>query len=142
MRRYALVLAAFLIFSSPSIADGQVSISDNSCLATAILYEAGGELLEGKRAVYEVIRNRMHEKQASACDVVTAPNQFSWYGYKPILPFTEDMRELLNKVKNHAPVFHGERFKWFFTLTIKTPKWAESMKCRIIGGHKFCKEEE
>lgn len=141
LRRYALVLAAFLMFSSPSIADGTVPvISDNSCLASAILYESGGEPLAGKRAVYEVITNRMKEQGATACEVVTAPKQFSWYGYKPILPFTEDMQELLDKVKSHAPVLHTERFKWFFSLSIKTPKWAESMKCRIIGGHQFCEK--
>lgn len=117
--------------------------SDLECLASVIWHEARGESLAGQRAVYEVVMHRARMFGKSLCEVVKAPKQFSWYGNptKPILPLTARMRDFLERVKNHPPVLHSHGFRWFFSgQTI--PYWAVKMECRVIGGHRFCRERK
>jgi hypothetical protein len=118
-------------------------LTDSECVSSAIYHEARGEPLEGQRAVYEVILHRANVLRMSLCGVVTAPKQFSWYGEpgKPILPFTKPMQDLLKRAKMHPRVLDGVEFRWFFSGQ-KIPKWAVNMDCRIIGGHRFCREKE
>lgn len=139
MKRLALaaILATLTLQTSPADEPKQV---DSQCLASAIVHEAGGEPMAGKRAVFEVIQNRMKESNTSACGIITAKGQFSWYGYKPILPYTDELKELMRKVKSYPKILNSE--KWFFGTKIKTPKWARDMECRVIGNHRFCKEGE
>ena len=119
------------------------SPSDIQCLASVIWHEARGEPLEGQRAVYEVVMHRAKVFGKSLCAVVKAPKQFSWYGdpAKPILPLTARMKGFLERVKNHPPVLHNHSFRWFFSGQ-KIPYWAVKMDCRIIGGHRFCRERK
>lgn len=139
MKWLVALLAAAFIATTPSIADGTRDVN-NQCLASAIYHEARGEPLAGQRAVYDVIVNRMRASGSSACGVVSAKGQFSWYGFKPILPYTAEMRELVERVRNYPKMLHSER--WFFTVQMKPPKWAYDMRCRVIGNHKFCREGE
>jgi hypothetical protein len=93
--------------------------------------------------VYEVIMSRVKALRMSPCAVVKAPKQFSWYGEpgKPILPFSKPLQDLLKRAKNHPKVLESIEFRWFFSGDV-WPKWAGKMDCRVIGGHKFCKEVE
>lgn len=84
----------------------------------------------------------MAAQDKSACEVVKAPAQFSWYGFKPILPFTDEMRGLLERVKAHRKILINEKFQWFYGITIPRPKWAFRMDCRRIGRQKYCREKE
>lgn len=53
--------------------------SDELCEAVAVAKEASSESLQGALAVLTVIRNRQVIDGMTACGVVTAPGQFSWY---------------------------------------------------------------
>lgn len=131
-------LASFPVPSIPKAHQKAVQ-SDSECLASAIYHEAGGEPVAGQRAVYEVIMHRVKATKKSVCDVVKAPKQFSWVGFKPFKPFTQPMKDLLARVQRHPKVLHSTAFKWFYSGDA-VPKWAEEMDCREIGGHRFCRE--
>lgn len=148
MRVLILALALFLFHRT--IVDGPVTVqhrpkkavvvkhTDGQCIASAIYHEARGEPLEGQRAVFDVIMHRVRATRTSPCAVVKAPKQFSWYGFKPILPLDKSMQTLLRQVKNH-PKAVGKEVKWFFSGA--APKWAAEMECHMIGMHTFCKEK-
>lgn len=53
--------------------------SEQTCEAVAVREEASSESLRGARAVLTVIRNRKVIDGMTACGVVTAQGQFSWY---------------------------------------------------------------
>lgn len=78
----ALILLASLLMPHPGRA-GEPSPSttltaDQKCIAMVTYAEAGGEGELGRRAVIQVIRNRMDDPRfaKSACDVVRAPGEF------------------------------------------------------------------
>jgi len=54
-------------------------IDDLDWIATTVWGEARGESFEGKVAVAAVICNRMHQTNATACEVVLKPWQFSFW---------------------------------------------------------------
>lgn len=63
---------------------GSTKPTEEMCLATVAMREASGESLAGARSILTVVFNRMRIDSMTACGVVTAPGQFSWYrkGYK------------------------------------------------------------
>lgn len=130
-----LVLAvSATAFSDPTVPE----LTDNECLASVIHYEAGGEPLIGKRAVYDVVMNRARAFRQSICEVVMSPKQFSWFPYKPILPYSDEMHAMVERVRRHGRVLTNE--KNFFSGN--TPSWAASMECRPIFNHNFCRERK
>lgn len=115
-------------------------LRDDRCMANAIWHEARGESLAGKKAVQEVILNRAMATGKTVCAVIKEPYQFSWFGKKPFLPYNDEMRWMLLEVKEHRPVLINEKYMFFHSG--KRPSWTKRMACRIIGGHRFCKEKE
>ena len=114
--------------------------TEQQCLGSALHHEASGEPLAGQRAVYDVITNRAKAAGKSICAVVRSPGQFSWVGSKPMLPYTQAMKEKISRVKNHTKILDS-KFRWFFTTRVQ-PKWSNSMDCHTIGNHKFCAIKE
>jgi hypothetical protein len=138
------VLALFISFAvvTNPLADSKVvrATADDRCLASAIFYEARGEPIEGKRAVYDVLQHRMLDSGKSACAIIAERRQFSWYPRKPILPLTYGLHEMLIEVKQADKVLINENYKFFHSG--KKPSWARKMLCRKIFNHSFCKEKK
>lgn len=141
-QRFIRVLAILVLtFSATAFSDAAVpeaEYTDSECLVSVIHYEAGGEPLSGKRAVYDVVMNRAKALQKTICEVVSEPKQFSWFPYKPMLAYGGEMREMLERVIAHGRILNNE--KNFFSG--KTPSWAINMECRTIFNHNFCKEKD
>jgi hypothetical protein len=129
------------VVSSP-VANPRVpkTLADDRCIANAIYYEAYGEPLVGRRAVYDVIQHRMLDTGRSACAIIKERNQFSWYGKKPMMPMTYELQEMLTEVKQTAKVLINEKYKNFHSG--RKPLWAQSMSCRKIFNHYFCAERK
>src|SRR4051812_43989919 len=49
------------------------------CMIQNIYFEARNQSIEGMWAVAEVVRNRMHLEDKTACQVIHEFKQFSWY---------------------------------------------------------------
>ena len=109
---------------------------DVKCLATAIYHEANTESLQGKKAVANVILNRVKHSDYpnTVCGVISQKSQFSWYR-KVKHNYTDETltiaRDMLNKRRdntNGALFFHSG----------KNPHWTKKMKMtKQIGNHKF-----
>jgi len=109
--------------------------STNDCLYSAIYYEANTESLIGKRAVLDVILHRMKHEGKSACAIVKAKHQFSWYPKKRIKKVDNTY---LKEVLEHKPVL-PDGFRYFHSTKVK-PKWKKRVDlCIRIGGHVFCR---
>ena len=109
---------------------------DVKCLATAIYHEANTESLQGKKAVANVILNRVKHSDYpnTVCGVISQKSQFSWYRKVKHNHTDETLtiaREMLNKRRdntNGALFFHSG----------KNPHWTKKMKMtKQIGNHKF-----
>lgn len=114
------------------------AIQDDKCMASALYWEARGESLAGKKAVQEVILNRSMATGKTVCAVVKEKHQFSWVGKKPFLPLNDDMRWMLQEVKEARPVLRDDAYLYFHSG--KKPSWTRRMICRMIGNHRFCAE--
>lgn len=53
--------------------------ADEQCKAYTLMREAGSESKRSKRAVLDVLENRMRKKRKSCKAVVSEPHQWSWY---------------------------------------------------------------
>lgn len=111
--------------------------SDDECLASAVFYEANTEGVQGQRAIYDVIVNRVNHSGKTACQVIKQKYQFSWWPKNPIKKCTKEMKALLTKVKNHHKLLSSE-IMWFFHKDIR-PKWSKNMVCKQIKNHMFCR---
>ena len=129
------LLACFLLAIATLSAHAK-PVSDNACLASVIFHEAQTEGLEGQRAVYDVVQNRMLVTRSSCYKVVTARGQFSWWPQKSFKKYDTDMRILLTRVRE-APKMLVKGEQYFFQKQLR-PKWARKMKCKTVGNHKFC----
>ena len=128
---YKYFLCCFMVFVSASA----YSKSD-ICLAIAIYHEANTESLQGKKAVANVILNRVKHSDYpnTVCGVISQKSQFSWYRKVKHNHTDETLtiaREMLNKRRdntNGALFFHSG----------KNPYWTKKMKMtKQIGNHKF-----
>lgn len=142
MRKCVASLAIALAVTCSPLSDSKVyaATADDRCLASVIYYEARGEPLEGKRAVYDIVLHRMIDTGKSACAIIKARAQFSWYPRKPILPMTYEMQEMLTEVKTSDKVLINEKYKFFHSG--QKPTWAKKMFCRKIHNHSFCAERK
>lgn len=73
MKLLAIAAALMIAASEPA----QIS-----CLTNAVYHESRGESLEGQQAVAWVVINRVNADKYpdTACDVISQPSQFSFYG--------------------------------------------------------------
>lgn len=113
------------------------SWTDNQCLATALHYEARGEPLKGKRAVYDTVVNRMLASGRSACSVVMQRGQFSWSKNKPLLKYDLRQQEMMGEVLSHPVVLKESGYTHFYSG--RKPAWARGMVCKRIDMQTFCK---
>ena len=115
--------------------------SESECLAYTLYKEANTEILRAKRAVYDVLLNRMRIRDKTACEIVKEKGQFSWYKRGMKLKVTEDMLTELDNVSSMKPVL-PRNAQYFHNKSVK-PEWARKLKrVTVIGGHTFYSEKE
>ena len=131
------VATATALFYTPVESPVRSGWIESQCLATAIHYEARGEPIQGRRAVLDVIANRMMATGKSACGVVFQHGQFSWTKSKPLLDYTDEQREKLGDVLKYPRVLISEKHLYFYSG--EKPYWAYDMACRKINRQQFCK---
>jgi len=125
------------------------SKSDLYWMTMNIYYEAGSEPLIGKMAVGAVTLNRLHDSRfpKNIRDVVTEPQQFSWYNNKIAnTPPANNKRwkecyevakMLLTKTAGTDIIKLLEGATHFHAIDIK-PSWtAKKIKVATIEGHVF-----
>lgn len=146
----ALLMAAVFI-SAPAHADDSVSAKERKCLATAVYFEARGEVERGQVGVAQVILNRVesdaypdticgvvfqnqHKRHACqfsfACDgkADTPTEPHAWNKAKAVakdvLDGSESIPEVGKAMHYHARYVH--------------PRWARKMRrVSMIGSHIF-----
>lgn len=106
------------------------------CTAQAVVMEAENQTLRGKIAVRDIVMNRARKLGKSKCAVIRQPNQFSWYGKKPVPAVQIDEWE---DVLSAKPVLSSD-YLYFFRKDMQRPGWSRGMKCKIVGAHRFCRE--
>jgi spore germination cell wall hydrolase CwlJ-like protein len=114
--------------------------SEQACLATAIYMESRGESVVAQRAVMDTILNRVKQSGKNICSVVLQAGQFSWSKTKPILPFNNNMRNLLQRARESGRVLLSDTYLYFFHKRLH-PSWARKLKCVVIENSVFCREE-
>lgn len=109
------------------------------CIIATVLDEAEGEPVEGRRAVYDVILERMKRQQKDACTVVLQPKQFSGMSEAQLTDIDQNMLDNYWKIVYSVPVScqgctHFHRVDVF-------PEWRKKMKfVKRINKHAFYKE--
>jgi spore germination cell wall hydrolase CwlJ-like protein len=142
-------LPSLVEISNAAASPKNSSKSDLYWMAMNIYYEAGSEPLIGKIAVGAVTLNRLHDIRfpKNIRDVVTEPQQFSWYNTKIAnTPPTNNKRWkesyevaklLLTKSIGNDIIKLLEGATHFHAIDIK-PSWAsQKMKVATIEGHVF-----
>lgn len=125
-------LAALLAFVSVKAH----ALSDTDCLAYVVAREATGEPIRGRRAVLDVILNRMHLRGKNACSIISEPSQFSWYRGKKHIKVTIEMLLDFFLVDSLDPVLENS-VQYFVSKRLK-PYWTKRMKkVATIGNHSF-----
>lgn len=155
----SLLLAALL--STPP---AQHLHQQHVCMANAVWHEARGEPLKGRRAVVDVVLNRVKAEKAGICSVVFRRGQFTWakplwgkaprmsskpphfigFSHEPgeqqVLP-PQFMRLTLPKAMLytttllHKPVLTDSSYVFF------SRGYQYGSGCVRIGEHLFCKGE-
>lgn len=131
-----LVFIPLSLYESPLKQD----LSSVPCLAATIFHEASGEPPEGRRAVYEVILERMRRTGNSACEIVLAPKQFSGLTQEKIDRLEEKMLanfwEMLYTTESNCNCTH------FHHVSVE-PSWKHKFKfVKQISKHRFYIEEK
>ena len=145
----ATELPTFKEISDAAMAPKNSSKSDLYWMAMNIYYEAGSEPFIGKIAVGAVTLNRLNDKRfpKNIRDVVTEPQQFSWYNSKTAntppansqrwkesyeaakLLLTSKLSSDIIKLLEGATHFHAINIK---------PDWVKNVrKVATIEGHVF-----
>jgi len=126
----------------------EASEREITCLASAIHYEARGEVREGQIAVAEVVIARAESDiyPDDMCDVISQRAQFSFVRRGEIPPVPN--RDLEERTTMARQVVAGElkskvRGAMYFHAGYVAPSWRHQMK-RIaqIGGHIFYRRHE
>lgn len=104
------------------------------CLSSVIYHEARGEPLEGQIAVAHVVMNRVESPQFpdTVCEVVTQPNQFSWYPRLPMVDHKADLAQEVLEGRTENPV---EGSLYFHSLPYSP--WHGLEFVTRVGGHSF-----
>jgi spore germination cell wall hydrolase CwlJ-like protein len=111
-------------------------LQEQTCLANVVWREARGEPRKGRRAVVDVVLWRAAKANASLCQVVRAPGQFSWVRRKGIVPTTQAMQAVLQDTLLHPQVITDPNVQYFFAGS--TPSWMVNPRCLKIFNHSFC----
>ena len=132
----SLLLTIFLLSSTP-IAN---AMSETFCKAFTVFKEANMESRRGKRAILDIIENRMRLRNKTACQVMQEPHQFSFWrkGLKEKLSITT-LTEFI-EISNMDSVLDGN-VEYFHNKMVK-PNWSRRLrKVVTIGNHAFYKEK-
>jgi hypothetical protein len=122
-----------------------LSQQDKNCLIRNVFYEAGSEPYAGKIAVAHVTWNRVRSGQwgNTVCQVVHAPNQFSWTAQSsarhraPVGPHWEATRQAVYDFLDGLRVSGLHRSMNFHAVHVR-PDWARpDRQVARIGGHVF-----
>lgn len=117
-----------------------LALTETECLAYTMFKEAGGEPVRGRRAVLDVIYNRMRVKGMSACAVMKEKAQFSFYNSKKKIVITMEALMDFLIVDNMKPILPSNAL-YFHTRDIK-PAWSYKLrKVATINNHIFYVEE-
>ncbi len=118
---------------------------DLGCLTRNIYHEARDQGLAGMVAVGYVTTRRLDQGRwgSTLCEVVEAPNQFSWFSDgKPDAPgdmdaYRDALHAAIKVLTGRAPdVSNGASH--YFAPALASPAWAECMiRTASIGGHAF-----
>jgi spore germination cell wall hydrolase CwlJ-like protein len=109
--------------------------TDRECLATAIYRESRGEPVRGRRAVYDVVLNRVADrrgKKARVCAVLRERGQFPWAARQGMMRMNNNLQKMLTEVEQHDKVLTNE--KYFNSVKPKE----RGMKCQKISKQYFC----
>lgn len=115
-----------------------------TCLALNVYFEARGEPLEGQLAVARVTDNRAGGKQEKYCDVVYAPEQFSWATTKYPDQIDKASAAWINAVAvaKSFKMFHDHsKGATHFHAHYVQPQWRKKLQLVArIGSHFFYKQ--
>lgn len=116
------------------------ALSEVDCLAYTLHKEARGESLRGRRAVLDVIYNRMRIRELTACQVMKQRSQFSWYSKSVKIKMEIKVLTEFFIVDAMQPVLPSN-VEYFHTRQIR-PSWTRNLKrVAIIGNHVFLAEK-
>ncbi len=125
--------------SPPKIAPSGWIAPSIVCKAVAIYQESRGEPIAGQKAVLDVINERVRRSGKSACQVVKAAHQFSWYHGQKLVA-DENMLTQFEEVSKMRSVCEGCTH---FHADYVHPPWSRKMtKVKKIGKHIFFKEKQ
>lgn len=137
---FMVILIVLMLVTS----SGKANASEVNYLAMAIHHEARGESIQGKRAVANVIFNRVKHREFpnSIRAVVTQKGQFQWYrnhklrSKKPISAETRALAaKLYNEFRTNKRVDNTRGSLFFVSNRVHPAPRAYFIK--RIGGHKF-----
>ena len=112
-----------------------------TCMADAVYHEAGGESRKGKIAVGHVILNRINRGYGdNPCEIVSAKNQFSWFGKRRAIKEKDKWIECYNlskKLLSNQTQDPTNGAIFFHEKTVR-PRW-KYKRIAVIGNHIFYK---
>lgn len=126
-----------------------VNTNDLNCMVKNIYFEARNQGPDGMWAVANVVRNRMGNG-LSACEVIYAPNQFSWYkpGVKRIMGDKEVLKQIKEialealLIPDKARIDNTDGAVYYHAKYVR-PSWSKHLVVTtVIGDHIFYKEKE
>ena len=136
---FALVLLQATVLDKPYTIRHNPPLPD-ICMAWILSSESRGSNIYEQRAVYDVVRTRMWERELTSCEVLKQPFQFSGYrkGMK-IVVSKEDLTRLEN-VRKIDPVVQGAEY---FHASSVRPYWVNKMeRVKKVGKSVFYKLKE
>ena len=136
---------SFLLAALLSTAPAQQLHQQHVCMANAVWHEARGEPLKGRRAVVDVVLNRVKAEKAGICSVIFRRGQFTLakplWGKAPkmrgkpphFMRLTKEKAVLYTTTLLHKPVLTDSRYVFF------SRGYQYGSGCVRIGEHLFCK---
>ncbi len=112
--------------------------AETHCMAFTIMREAEGESKRGKRAVLDVLRNRMAARGKKCRAIVAEKRQWSWYRRKIVMRVSRSRMHSYEKLRRMQPVLSKE-YLWFFRADMPRPSWSKGMVCKRVDRHLFCR---
>ena len=139
MKTILLSLAIALATTSVTAQTSKAVSKEILCKAFTVYKEAGAESMAGKRAVLDVIENRMRLRDMKACQIMSQKGQFSFYSHGMKVTAKSVPKKALTDyfiVANMRRVLSRD-VEYFHNRSVK-PKWTKKLK-RVarIGGHIF-----
>ena len=120
------------------VCPAKAKLTEDGCKALTLFHESRGESIEGARAVLTVVHNRMRIDGMTACEVMSAKGQFSWYSEHKRWQANKEALTLLDnarKMPSRLP-----RTVYYFKVGKGKVKWFGEYWGRI-GRHVFFHKE-